>query len=257
MRPKIVAGNWKMNKDLGESIELVNAIKARMSFPLHAIQVVLCPPFTSLSAVFPLLEGTSLKLGAQNVSHEDEGAFTGEISTRMLRSAGCSYVIVGHSERRRYFDETNELINKKAKKALADGLIPIICVGETLEEREKNITDQVVSVQVKGVLRDFPASDVTKSIIAYEPVWAIGTGRNATPEQADEVHSLIRKLIGQVYGWGVAEKVTIQYGGSVKPDNAAALLHMPNIDGALVGGASLDAESFVSVIRAATGEHSL
>lgn len=183
---------------------------------------------------------------------EDEGAFTGEISPAMLRSAGCEYVILGHSERRQFFHETNEMVNRKAKKALVSGLIPIICVGETLEEREKNITDTIISAQVRSCLKDLPSADVEKTIIAYEPVWAIGTGKTATPQQAEEVHLLIRKLIGQMYAWATAEKVVIQYGGSVKPENARELLSQPNIDGALVGGACLKADSFASIIKSAT-----
>ena len=252
MRPKIIAGNWKMFKDVHETSELVNGIKAKLDFPLESTQIILCPPFTSLTVVQSLIQGSAMKLGAQNMYLEEEGAFTGEVSPKMLKSVGCTHVILGHSERRQYFGETNESINKKAKKALASGLTPIICVGETLEEREKNITDQVISVQVKGVLRDISAANVEKCIIAYEPVWAIGTGRNATPEQAEEVHLLIRKLIGQMHSWAVAEKVVIQYGGSVKPENAESLLRKPNIDGALVGGASLKSDSFVAIVRAAT-----
>lgn len=252
MRPKVIAGNWKMFKDVHETSELVNGIKAKLDFSLDNTQIILCPPFTSLTVAQSLIQGSAMKLGAQNMHHEEEGAFTGEVSAKMLKSVGCTHVIVGHSERRQYFGETNESINKKAKKALAAGLTPIICVGETLEEREKNITDQVISVQVKGVLRDISAADVEKCIIAYEPVWAIGTGRNATPEEAEEVHLLIRKLIGQMHSWVVAEKVVIQYGGSVKPENAELLLRKPNIDGALVGGASLKADSFVAIVRAAT-----
>jgi triosephosphate isomerase len=252
MRPKIIAGNWKMNKNITESVELVNAIKSKLDFALGKAEIILCPPFTSLTTVASLLHGSPIKLGAQNVSHEEDGAFTGEISVNMLRAVGCTHVIVGHSERRQYFGETNELINKKGKKALAAGFVPIICVGETLEEREKNITDQVVSVQIKGVLKDIPDADVQKCIIAYEPVWAIGTGKNATPEQAEEVHLLIRKLIGQLHNWAVAERVVIQYGGSVKADNAEALLRKPNIDGALVGGACLKVDSFLPIVKAAT-----
>ena len=169
----------------------------------------------------------------------------------MLKSVGCQYVILGHSERRQYFKETNEFINKKAKKALASGLIPIICVGETLEEREKNITDQVVTTQVKGCLQDISAVDIEKSIIAYEPVWAIGTGKVATPQQAQEVHKLIRGLLAKFYSSATAEKVVIQYGGSVKPENAKELLHQPDIDGALVGGACLKADSFTAIVQAA------
>jgi triosephosphate isomerase len=251
MRSKVIAGNWKMNKDLAESASLINDLKAKLGSGVSGVQAVICPPYISLSLASELIKGTPIKLGAQNMYLEDEGAFTGEISPKMLKSAGCTHVILGHSERRQFFGETNEYINKKAKKALASGLIPIICVGETLDEREKNITDQVVSAQVKGVLKDISSADVEKSIIAYEPVWAIGTGKTATKEQAEEVHRLIRKLVGQLYSWAVAEKVIIQYGGSVKPDNAAELLHQPNIDGALVGGACLKADSFYQIIAAA------
>jgi triosephosphate isomerase len=183
--------------------------------------------------------------------HEDEGAFTGEVSAKMLKAVGCQYVILGHSERRQYFRETDEFINKKVKKALASGLIPIVCVGETLEEREKNITHQVVTTQVKGVLKDVSADDVEKLIIAYEPVWAIGTGRNATPQQAEEVHLLIRSLISELYRSTTAERLIIQYGGSVKADNASDLLSQLDIDGALVGGACLKADSFAAIVKAA------
>jgi triosephosphate isomerase len=198
-----------------------------------------------------MLEGSHIELGAQNMYHEDEGAFTGEISPKMLKAVGCTYVILGHSERRQYFKETDEFINKKAKKALASGFIPIICVGETLQEREKNITNQVVTTQITGCLKDIPKSDVEKLVIAYEPVWAIGTGKVATPQQAQEVHQLIRKVLGQLYSASSAEKVVIQYGGSVKPDNAKELLHQPDIDGALVGGACLKADSFIAIVQAA------
>jgi len=246
MRPKTIAGNWKMNKDVHQTEELINGLKSALNFDFGSAKVIICPPFTTLALARKLLEGTEIALGAQNMYHEDEGAFTGEISPRMLTSIGCRYVILGHSERRQYFSETNEFINKKARKAIASGLIPIICVGETLEEREKNITDLIVSTQVKGVLKDIPSSDVEKLIIAYEPVWAIGTGKNATPQQAEDVHLSIRKLIGQLYSWATA----IQYGGSVKADNAAELLSQADIDGALVGGACLKADSFASIVKA-------
>lgn len=253
MRPKVIAGNWKMNKDLDDSIGLLQGIKsASPDFP-SGVKVIVCPPFTSLAVAQRVLEGTQIALGAQNMHQEDEGAFTGEISAKMLKSVGCRYVIVGHSERRQYFEESNELINKKARKALASGLVPIICVGETLEEREKDLTEKVVTVQTKGVLKELSAADVEKSIIAYEPVWAIGTGKTATPEQAEQVHQLIRKLIGQLYTWATAEKVVIQYGGSVKPENAKILLSQPNIDGALVGGACLKADSFAQIVKASAG----
>ncbi len=249
MRKKVIAGNWKMNKDVFETADLVNSLKSFL--PNSEIEVIVCPPYTSLVIAQQLLKGTQIHLGAQDVSVHDDGAYTGEVSIKMLKSAGCEYVIVGHSERRQYFHESNELVNQKAKKVLANGMKPIICVGETLEEREKGITDQVITVQVKGVLAGFTSADLAKTIIAYEPVWAIGTGKTATPQQADDVHQLIRKLTGQLFSWNDAEKLVIQYGGSVKPENSKELLHMPNIDGALVGGACLKAESFIAIIDGA------
>jgi len=251
MRNKIIAGNWKMYKDLNESSELLNGLKTKLAVLPNGVKAIVCPPFTSLALAQKILEGSHIALGAQNMYHDDEGAFTGEVSPKMLKSIGCQYVILGHSERRQYFKETNEFINKKAKKAIASGLIPIICVGETLEEREKNITNQVVTTQVKGCLLDIAAVDVERLIIAYEPVWAIGTGKVATPQQAQDVHKLIRGLIAQLYGSATAEKVVIQYGGSVKPENAKELLHQPDIDGALVGGACLKADSFAAIVQAA------
>lgn len=252
MRRKLIAGNWKMNKGIPESIELVNGLKERLAGTPANVGVVLCPPFTSLAIVANVLKGTSVKVGAQNMSDHDEGAYTGEISGQMLKSAGCDYVILGHSERRGYFHETNELINIKAKKALTHRLLPIICVGEKLEEREQGITEQVVTAQIKGVLNGLSSRDMDDVTIAYEPVWAIGTGRNASPDQAQAVHQHIRKLLGQQFGWAVAERVTIQYGGSVKPDNAADLLSQKDIDGALVGGACLQVDSFAAIVGAAT-----
>ena len=240
-----------MIKDVRETEDLVNGLKKALDFELKNVTVVVCPPFTSLETAMRLVKGTPIGLGAQNMYLEDEGAFTGEVSAKMLRAVGCRYVILGHSERRQFFRETDDFINKKVKKALASGLIPIVCVGETLDEREKNITHQVVTTQVKGVLKDVSASDVEKLIIAYEPVWAIGTGRNATPQQAEEVHLLIRKLISELYGPATADRLVIQYGGSVKPDNAADLLAEPDIDGALVGGACLKVDSFAAIIKAA------
>jgi len=251
MRNKIIAGNWKMYKDLNESAELLNGLKTKLAILPNGVKAIVCPPFISLALAQKLLEGSPIAIGAQNMYHEDEGAFTAEVSPKMLKSVGCTYVILGHSERRQYFGETNESINKKAKKAIVSGLTPIICVGELLVEREKNITDQVVTTQVKGCLKDIPAADVEKLIIAYEPVWAIGTGKVATPQQAQDVHKLIRGLIAQLYSSATAEKVVIQYGGSVKPDNAKELLHQPDIDGALVGGACLKADSFAAIVQAA------
>ena len=251
MRKTLIAGNWKMNKGIAETADLINALKAQLAAENPHRIIVVCPPFTSLVTASNLLKGSPIKLGAQNMSEHDEGAYTGEVSWKMLKSAGCEYVIVGHSERRQYFAESNQLINLKAKKALAAGLRPIICVGETLNEREKGITDQVVTTQVTGVLQGLSASDMDRVVIAYEPVWAIGTGRNATPDQAEEVHKLIRELLKQQFGQSVSENVLILYGGSVKPDNAADLLVQSDIDGALVGGACLKADSFVEIIQAA------
>jgi len=251
MRMKLIAGNWKMNKDMNETAELINGLKAKLVTLSTNVKVVICPPFTSLDLARKLIDGTPIELGAQNMYHEDEGAYTGEISPKMLKSTGCKYVILGHSERRQYFGETDSFINLKVKKALAWGLTPILCVGETLEQREKNITSEVVTNQVKGCLKDLSASDVEKIVIAYEPVWAIGTGRNATPEQAQEVHSIIRKLLSNVFSKETAEKIIIQYGGSVKPDNAKDLLCQPDVDGALVGGACLKADSFAQIVMAA------
>ncbi|MBI4535545.1 MAG: triose-phosphate isomerase [Ignavibacteriae bacterium] len=248
MRKKVIAGNWKMNKDLVETVELINGLKSVVADPKPGVSVVVCPPFTSLAVAANLLKDSVFKLGAQNMSEHDEGAYTGEVSWKMLKSVGCEYVVLGHSERRQYFSETNELINQKAKKAVANGLIPILCVGETLEEREKGITEQVISAQIRGVLSGLLSSDMERVIMAYEPVWAIGTGRNATPVQAQQVHQHIRKLVAQLYSWSLAEGLVIQYGGSVKPDNASDLLAQNDIDGALVGGACLKPDSFAQII---------
>ena len=251
MRTKIIAGNWKMYKDINESAELLNALISKLAVLPNGVKAIVCPPFTSLALAKELLKGSPIALGAQNMYPEDEGAFTAEISPKMLKSAGCQYVILGHSERRQYFQESDDFINKKVKKAIAAGLIPIICVGESLQEREKNITNLVVTTQITGCVQGIPASDIENSIIAYEPVWAIGTGKVATPQQAQDVHKLIRELLAKLYSSSMAEKVVIQYGGSVKPDNAKELLHQPDIDGALVGGACLKADSFAAIVQAA------
>lgn len=251
MRKKVIAGNWKMNKNLGESISLFKEIKLAVLNVTGKVDVILCPPYTSLETGANLLKESSVKLGAQNMHFEESGAFTGEISASMLKSVGCEYVILGHSERRTIFNESDEMINKKMKKALSAGLKPIFCVGETLEERELNITEKVIETQIKGGLKEIPESDMKNVIIAYEPVWAIGTGRTATKQQAEEVHVFIRNLIKSLYSSSISENITIQYGGSVKADNAKELLSMPNIDGALVGGACLKAESFVEIIKSA------
>jgi triosephosphate isomerase len=249
MRKTVIAGNWKMYKDLKDTEELLQGVKAQAASAPSFVTVIVCPPFTSLQLAGTLLRGSAVKLGAQNMSEHDEGAFTGEISWKMLKSTGCEYVILGHSERRQYYGETDAKINLKAKKALASGLLPIICVGETLKEREGGITEQVVATQVKGVLDGISASDMERVIVAYEPVWAIGTGKVATPAQAQEVHAQIRGLVVKLYSQSIADKIVIQYGGSVKPDNAAELLAQPDIDGALVGGACLKADSFAGIFK--------
>ena len=248
MRPKIIAGNWKMFKDLAETAELLNGLKSALPALPKGDQVIVCPPFTSLSLAATVLKGSTIGLGAQNMSEFDEGAYTGEVSWKMLKSAGCEYVILGHSERRQYFAETNELVNRKVRKALASGLRPIVCVGETLQEREAGAAAKVVEMQVRGVLTDVTALEMEHVIIAYEPVWAIGTGRNATPQQAQEVHQLIRSVVRSQYGDKSAQSLIIQYGGSVKPDNSAELLRQHDIDGALVGGACLKIDSFSAII---------
>lgn len=251
MRKKVVAGNWKMNNDLTESQHLITKLTSGLSNLKINCDVIICPPFTSLSESNTLIKNTVVKLGAQNVFYEDNGAFTGEISPLMLKSVGCEYVIIGHSERRNIFNETDETINKKIIKTLEHDLKIIFCIGETLEEREKEITMDIIQKQVSEGLKNIPEESLSEIIIAYEPVWAIGTGRNATPQQAQEVHSFIRKLVEDKYSVATAGNLIIQYGGSVKPDNAKDLLSQKDIDGALVGGACLKAESFIEIIKAA------
>ena len=251
MRRKIIAGNWKMNKDIHETATLIEELKERLKEFKDGAGIIICPPHTSLVLAQSLMRDTVMKLGAQNMSQNDDGAYTGEVSARMLRAVGCEYVILGHSERRQYFRETDELVNTKVKKALSAGLMPIICLGETLEERESGVTDKIITTQVKGVLHELTSPELERCIIAYEPVWAIGTGKTATPGQANQVHKLIRKLVGQLYSWTIAEKLIIQYGGSVNESNAFQLLSESDIDGALVGGASLKTNAYISIIEAA------
>lgn len=251
MRERIIAGNWKMYKDLRESAELLNGLRSALPVLPPGVQAVVCPPFTSLHAAAEILRGSPIGLGAQNMSEFDEGAYTGEISWKMLIGTGCTFVILGHSERRQYFGETDSLINRKGKKALAAGLRPILCVGETLAEREKGVTAEVVAAQIEGVLAGLSTADMAKVVIAYEPVWAIGTGKVATPAQAQEVHRQIRSQVRGMFGSETANAIVIQYGGSVKPDNSAELLCQPDIDGALVGGACLKADSFAAIINSA------
>jgi len=249
-RKQIIAGNWKMNGTLSETANLINGLKQKLKSDTNKRDVIVCPPFTSLILARELIKDTSIKLGAQNVHHEDKGAFTGEVSAKMLKETGCDYVIIGHSERRAYFHEDDSFINKKVKKALETGLKVILCVGETLEKREQGVTKDVVKNQTSGSLDGISADELKNVIIAYEPVWAIGTGKTATPQQANEVHEYIRSLISQMYSSTAADAIIIQYGGSVKPDNAKELLDMPDIDGALVGGASLKADDFSGIVLA-------
>jgi triosephosphate isomerase len=250
MRRKVIAGNWKMNNDLNETQNLLSKLSSGLSVDNLNCDVIVCPPFTSLFEAHSLLKDTKIKIGAQNMYFESSGAFTGEISASMLRSVGCEYVILGHSERRAIFGETDELINKKIKKANESGLKPIFCIGELLEEREAGITEKIIEKQVKSGLEGISSDDMSKIIIAYEPVWAIGTGKTASPGQAQEVHAFIRSLLSEKYGSSVSNNIIIQYGGSVNSNNAGELLFQEDIDGALVGGASLKVESFICIIQA-------
>jgi len=250
MRKKVIAGNWKMNNDLNESQDLVSKIINGLGNDTKC-DVIVCPPFTSLNEVSSLIKNTPVKLGAQNLYFEDSGAFTGEISAAMLKSICCEYVIIGHSERRTIFGEPDDVINKKIQRALKHNLNPIFCVGELLEQREDGTTMEVVKNQILTGLKDITPAQLSEIIIAYEPVWAIGTGKTATPAQAQEVHAAIRELIVENFSEDVADNLVIQYGGSVKPDNAGELLSKKDIDGALVGGACLKADSFLGIIAAA------
>ena len=251
MRKKIIAGNWKMNKNLMESQYLISKLASGLGSKKLNCEVIVCPPFTSLSEVNTLIKNTPLKLGAQNLYFQESGAYTGEISGTMLKSVGCEYVIIGHSERRTIFNESDGLINKKIKAAFAAGLKPIFCIGETLEERISGKEKDILNKQLSGGLAEISMEQMKILIIAYEPVWAIGTGKTATPEQAEEMHQFIRMYIKNDFNEETADNLIIQYGGSVKPENAKELLSQPDIDGALVGGACLNAESFISIIEAA------
>src|SRR5438105_10025249 len=248
-RRKFICGNWKMHKTAGEAVQLVRELREKLDGA--AAQVAVAPPFTALAAVKPALQGLAIQLFGQNCHHEKQGAFTGEVSAPMLKDAGCDGVILGHSERRQYFGETDEGVARKLKAALGEGLHPIVCVGETLDEREAGKTWEVVSRQMRGAFAGLEAAQLSRVTLAYEPVWAIGTGRNATAAQAQEVHAQIRGLLRELGGAAAADAVRIQYGGSVKPDNAAELLGQPDVDGALVGGASLKAEDFAKIVEAA------
>ncbi|MFO7157125.1 MAG: triose-phosphate isomerase [Pseudomonadota bacterium] len=248
-RKKFVAGNWKMHTTLAEGRELARAIRAEVE-NVEGVRIAVIPPFTSVAAVAEVLRGSRIEVGGQDLHWEEKGAFTGEVSAPMLRDAGATVVLVGHSERRQYFGETDESANRKVRAALAAGLSPVLCVGETLDERDAGRTLDVVGRQVRGGLAGLSSAELARVCIAYEPVWAIGTGRTATPEQAQEVHAAVRAILREL-GGDVTEAIPILYGGSVKPDNAPALLALSDVDGALVGGASLEASSFSAIVRAA------
>jgi triosephosphate isomerase len=250
MRTKFIAGNWKMFMTQATGVQLARSIVQGVGAE-DRVEVAVCPPFPYLSAVGAVLQGSRVALGAQNVYPEKEGAFTGEVSPTMLLDVGCRYVIVGHSERRQKLGETDSFINRKVRAALAAGLRVILCIGETLHEREAKQTESVLATQLTGGLAEVTAADAGNLVIAYEPVWAIGTGRVATPDQAQEAHAFIRQRLAAQLGKVVAQELRIQYGGSVKPENVAALMRQPDVDGALVGGASLQAEFFLAIIRLA------
>ena len=239
-----------MNNSTAESVDLAEKLKKTVK-DMAGVDVVVAPPFTALGSVRDVIKGSIIKLGAQNLFWEDKGAYTGEVSPLMIRDLDCEYVIIGHSERREYFKESDEIVNKKIKAALRNKLKAIVCVGESLKEREEYKTMQVIESQIKKGLQGLSLSEAKELIIAYEPVWAIGTGRNATPAQANEVHTYIRKLVSQIFNEGIASNIKILYGGSVKPSNSAELMSEKEIDGALVGGASLEAESFAQIVRSA------
>jgi triosephosphate isomerase len=249
MRKKFIAGNWKMFTTAASAEQLAAAVVKGLGTEARVTAAV-CPPFPYLARVAEVLRGSPVALGAQNLYPEKEGAFTGEVSPTMLRDVGCRWVIVGHSERRHKLGEDDAFVNRKVKAGLAAGLQVILCVGETLEEREANRTEAVLDRQVTGGLAGVTAGELGRMVLAYEPVWAIGTGRNATPEQAQEAHVFIRGRVGELCGAEAAKGLVIQYGGSVKPDNAASLLGQPDVDGALVGGASLKADDFLAIVRA-------
>jgi triosephosphate isomerase len=256
MRKKIIAGNWKMNKSVEESAKLATELVEAVSGAggqafAEKTDIVVCPTYLALDRVAGIIKGSPIKLGAQDAHWENQGAFTSKVSVDMLKAVGVTYVILGHSEPRTLFGETDANVNKKAVKVLSEGLIPIICVGETLAEREANVTEKVVGTQTRAAYQGISAQDAAKTVIAYEPVWAIGTGRTASDDQAQAVHKYIRGLLKELYGAEVSEAVRIQYGGSMKAENAAGLLTQPDIDGGLIGGAALKVDSFLGIIKAA------
>lgn len=248
MRRPFIAGNWKMNKTARETVALAEELKKRLE-GIDDIDIAVFPTFTSIKSAYDVLKGSNIKVGAQNMYYEDSGAFTGEVSPDMIKEAGAELVILGHSERRNIFGETNELISKKLKKAIQSRLRPILCIGEKIEEREAGKTEEVLENQLKGSLDGISEDEIKNVVIAYEPVWAIGTGKTATPEQAESAHQFVRKVIGGMYSQEIAQNIIIQYGGSVKPENVDELMACENIDGALVGGASLKADSFERIVK--------
>lgn len=247
-RKLIIAGNWKMNKTVAEALDLVQGLKRELA-PVKEVDIVVCPPFTALESVSREILDSNIRLGAQNMSDQAGGAFTGEIAASMLKEFSVRYVILGHSERRQYQKEPDALISRKALAAHAASIRPIVCVGETLEERESGRTEKVVGSQLQGSLAGLSKAQMEETIVAYEPVWAIGTGRNATPQQAQDVHAFIRETLTTLFDEAIAKRVRIQYGGSVKPSNARELMSQPDVDGALVGGASLEIRSFSDIIK--------
>lgn len=247
-RKPLIAGNWKMHKTCSQAEELIQELRQELD-GYTEVDVLICPPFTALSSAAELLEGSRIKLGAQNVSWADEGAFTGEISSSMLLDCGCEYVIIGHSERRHLFRESDDMINQKIRQVVGTPLKPILCIGETLSDRERGRVEDVVLGQLEQAVAKLTAEEISRIIIAYEPVWAIGTGRTATPETAEEVHQMIRNWLSEVHSDTLAENSRILYGGSVKPENIGELMAQKDIDGALVGGASLQAENFAQIVK--------
>ena len=246
-RKPLMAGNWKMHKTVDEAVDAARNLADRVS-GASGVEIMIAPPFTALAPMADALQKTQIGLGGQNLFWEDEGAYTGEVSGPMLKSAGCRYVVIGHSERRQYFGETDETVNKRLKAAIRHGLVPVLCVGETESEREAEKTFSVLDKQVGDGLKGLVADDLKTLVLAYEPVWAIGTGKTATADQAQEAHKFLRTLIEKKFGKDLAESLRILYGGSVKPGNAAELMGMPDLDGALVGGASLEAASFSEIV---------
>jgi triosephosphate isomerase len=247
-RIPLMAGNWKMNKTVEEAVDLVKELRVTI-LGVKGVEVAVAPPFTALYAVSKEIKDSTVHLAAQNAFWEEKGAFTGEVSPLMLKEIGCAYVIIGHSERRQFFGETDETVNRRLKTVIGHGMKPIFCIGETLKEREENQTFSVVERQIQGGLKDIKEGEVKDVVIAYEPVWAIGTGKTATPQQAEEVHRFIRQELERLYSRTVAEALRIQYGGSVTPENVKGLMEQGDIDGALVGGASLKSDSFSKIVR--------